>query len=57
MTYSTFIGGNSGEVGLGITVDPAGNAFLTGNTRSKLVELLTLRLLRRSITERAIPQV
>ncbi|MGE3465591.1 MAG: beta strand repeat-containing protein [Pyrinomonadaceae bacterium] len=32
LLYSTFIGGSENEVGEGIAIDPAGNAFITGNT-------------------------
>ena len=32
--YSTYLGGSSDDVGLGISVDSAGNATLTGNTHS-----------------------
>ena len=34
LVYSTYLGGSSGDVGYGIAVDPAGNAYITGNTGS-----------------------
>jgi uncharacterized protein (TIGR03437 family) len=34
LIYSTYLGGNEFDVGLGIAVDPAGNAYVTGNTLS-----------------------
>jgi len=34
VVYSTYLGGNNSEVGYGIAVDSAGNAFVTGNTNS-----------------------
>ena len=34
LVYSTYLGGNNSEVGYGIAVDSAGNAFVTGNTNS-----------------------
>jgi hypothetical protein len=35
LIYSTFLGGGEDDVGLGITVDAAGNAYVTGYTQSK----------------------
>jgi len=32
--YATYIGGGGGEIGLGIAVDPTGNAYITGATTS-----------------------
>ena len=32
--YSTYLGGNSWDEGLGIGVDPGGNAYVTGNVQS-----------------------
>ena len=32
--YSTFLGGNNGDIGLGITTDATGNAYVTGRTAS-----------------------
>ena len=34
LIYSTYLGGNSIDRGLGIAVDPAGNAYVTGQTQS-----------------------
>jgi hypothetical protein len=34
LVYSTFLGGSAGENGLGIAVDAAGNAYVTGFTES-----------------------
>jgi hypothetical protein len=34
MVYSTYLGGESGEIGLGIAVDSAGSAYVTGGTSS-----------------------
>ena len=34
LIYSTYLGGSGGQIGRGITVDAAGNAYVTGNTAS-----------------------
>lgn len=34
LVYSTFLGGNGLDVGVGIAVDPAGNAYVAGYTQS-----------------------
>jgi hypothetical protein len=34
LVYSTYLGGNGGDVGFGIAVDSAGNAYVTGTTTS-----------------------
>jgi len=34
LTYSTYLGGNGGDVGRGIAVDASGNAYVTGQTAS-----------------------
>lgn len=34
LTYSTYLGGNANEEGLGIALDAAGNAYVTGSTGS-----------------------
>src|SRR5438094_35822 len=34
LVYSTYLGGNSSDVGQGIAVDAAGNAYVTGHTSS-----------------------
>jgi hypothetical protein len=35
LVYSTYLGGGDREIGFGITVDSAGNAYVTGSTSSK----------------------
>ena len=35
LVYSTFLGGKGGDFGRAIALDPAGDAFVTGNTTSK----------------------
>jgi hypothetical protein len=34
LVYSSYLGGGNSDVGIGITLDNAGNAYVTGNTRS-----------------------
>ncbi|MBI1741616.1 SBBP repeat-containing protein [Candidatus Acetothermia bacterium] len=34
IVYSTYFGGSNGDVGYGIAVDPSGNAYVTGVTKS-----------------------
>ena len=34
LVYSTYLGGNDGEIGLGIAVDASGSAYVTGSTAS-----------------------
>jgi hypothetical protein len=34
LVFSTYLGGNGGEVGFGITVDPSGNVYVAGATGS-----------------------
>jgi hypothetical protein len=34
LVYSTYLGGSAGDLGLAIAVDPKGNAYITGQTRS-----------------------
>ncbi|MBK7575816.1 MAG: SBBP repeat-containing protein [Ignavibacteria bacterium] len=35
LTFSTYIGGNSDEYGIGIAVDGSGNAYITGAPRPR----------------------
>jgi uncharacterized protein (TIGR03437 family) len=35
LLFSTYLGGSQSDVGYGITVDSAGNAYITGNTNSQ----------------------
>ncbi len=53
--YSTYIGGNSGEMAKGIALDASGNAFITGRTsggqmciRRRLRPLIRLRMVPRT---------
>ncbi len=34
LVYSTFIGGGDSDEGVGVAIDPAGNAYVIGETRS-----------------------
>jgi hypothetical protein len=34
LVYSTYLGGSGGDIGWGVAVDAAGNAYVTGNTTS-----------------------
>ena len=34
LLYATFLGGNGADAGLGIAIDPQGNAYITGRTES-----------------------
>lgn len=34
LVYSTYLGGTGNDIGKGITVDPVGNAYITGSTAS-----------------------
>jgi hypothetical protein len=41
LIYSSYLGGNGTEVGNAITVDDAGNAYITGNTSSSVFPLVS----------------
>ena len=47
VVYSTYLGGNLFDQGSGIAVDPAGNAYVTGNTSS--VTFPTVQAFQRSL--------
>lgn len=40
LTYSTYLGGNGGDLGLGIKTDSAGNAYVAGSTDSIVTSVL-----------------
>ena len=50
MVYSTYLGGSSDEVGNGIAVDSAGNAYLTGYTSSSDFPVEVSNLINTSVT-------